>query len=75
MPEKILVCVAWPYANGPLHLGQIAGAYLPADIFARYQRLVGNEERIASRNDAITDPCNGRRLGRREITCEVDEFS
>jgi methionyl-tRNA synthetase len=37
--EKILVTSALPYANGPLHLGQIAGAYLPADIYVRYQRL------------------------------------
>jgi len=43
MSEKILVAVAWPYANGPLHLGHVAGAYLPADIFARYQRLKGNK--------------------------------
>ncbi|MBM3148850.1 MAG: class I tRNA ligase family protein, partial [Chloroflexi bacterium] len=31
MTENILVAVAWPYANGPLHMGHIAGAYLPAD--------------------------------------------
>ena len=31
MSEKILIGVAWPYANGPLHLGHIAGANLPAD--------------------------------------------
>lgn len=37
--EKILVTSALPYANGPLHLGHIAGAYLPADVFVRYQRL------------------------------------
>ena len=35
----ILVSVAWPYANGPFHVGHIAGAYLPADIYARYNRL------------------------------------
>lgn len=39
MSKKILVTSALPYANGPLHIGQIAGAYLPADIFVRYQRL------------------------------------
>jgi methionyl-tRNA synthetase len=38
---KILVTSALPYANGPLHLGHIAGAYLPADIYVRYQRLKG----------------------------------
>ena len=35
MTDRILVCVAWPYANGPLHLGHIAGSLLPPDIFAR----------------------------------------
>lgn len=37
--EKILVTSALPYANGPIHLGHLAGAYLPADIYVRYQRL------------------------------------
>ncbi|MBW6516685.1 MAG: methionine--tRNA ligase [Candidatus Cloacimonetes bacterium] len=37
--EKFLVTSALPYANGPLHIGHIAGAYLPADIFVRYLRL------------------------------------
>ncbi len=37
--KRILVTSALPYANGPLHIGQIAGAYLPADIYVRYQRL------------------------------------
>jgi len=39
--ERILVTSALPYANGPIHLGHIAGAYLPADIYVRYQRLKG----------------------------------
>ncbi|MFQ5769112.1 MAG: class I tRNA ligase family protein, partial [bacterium] len=41
--EKILVTSALPYANGPLHLGHLAGAYLPADIYVRYQRLKGSD--------------------------------
>jgi len=41
--KRILVTSALPYANGPLHLGHIAGAYLPADIYVRYQRLKGKE--------------------------------
>jgi len=41
--KKILVTSALPYANGPLHLGHLAGAYLPADIFVRYNRLKGND--------------------------------
>ncbi|MFI5306545.1 MAG: methionine--tRNA ligase [Polyangiales bacterium] len=40
---RILVTAALPYANGPAHLGHIAGAYLPADIYCRYQRLMGRD--------------------------------
>ncbi len=40
---KYLVTSALPYANGPIHLGHIAGAYLPADIFVRYVRAMGDE--------------------------------
>ncbi|MBS0628379.1 MAG: class I tRNA ligase family protein, partial [Verrucomicrobia bacterium] len=41
MKEKILITSALPYANGPLHFGHIAGAYLPGDCFARFKRLQG----------------------------------
>ncbi len=41
--EKILVTSALPYANGPIHLGHLSGAYLPADIYVRYNRLKGND--------------------------------
>jgi methionyl-tRNA synthetase len=43
MSKKYLVTAALPYANGPLHLGHIAGAYLPADIFVRYKRACGDD--------------------------------
>ncbi len=56
MVEKIMVGVAWPYANGPLHLGQIAGAYLPPDIFARYHRIKGNEVLMVSGSDQHGTP-------------------
>ncbi|MGE5436486.1 MAG: class I tRNA ligase family protein, partial [Syntrophothermus sp.] len=39
MAEKIIVTAALPYANGPIHLGHLSGAYLPADIYVRYSRL------------------------------------
>ncbi|HEX8297546.1 MAG TPA: methionine--tRNA ligase [Rubricoccaceae bacterium] len=39
----LLVTAALPYANGPLHLGHLAGAYLPADLYVRYQRLTGRD--------------------------------
>ncbi len=54
--ENILVCVAWPYANGDLHVGHVAGAYLPADIFARYHRLKGNRVVMVSGSDAHGTP-------------------
>ncbi|MCK4559144.1 MAG: methionine--tRNA ligase [Calditrichia bacterium] len=41
--KKFLVTSGLPYANGPIHLGHLAGAYLPADIFVRYHRLKGND--------------------------------
>ncbi|HEY4691189.1 MAG TPA: methionine--tRNA ligase [Anaerolineae bacterium] len=56
MPEKILVCVAWPYANGPQHLGHIAGAYLPPDIYARYHRLKGDDVLMVSGSDSHGTP-------------------
>jgi methionyl-tRNA synthetase len=56
VPETILLGVAWPYANGSLHLGQIAGAYLPADIFARYQRAAGNRVLMVSGSDQHGTP-------------------
>lgn len=40
---KAIVCCALPYANAPLHLGHIAGAYLPGDIFVRYRRMMGDD--------------------------------
>ncbi len=54
--ENILVCLAWPYANGDLHVGHIAGCYLPADIFARYQRLKGNRVVVVSGSDSHGTP-------------------
>jgi len=41
--KRILVTAALPYANGPIHLGHLAGAYLPADMYVRYQRLKGRQ--------------------------------
>ena len=56
MPERILVAVAWPYANGSLHLGHLAGANLPADIFAKYHRLKGNDVLMVSGSDQHGTP-------------------
>ena len=56
----ILVAVAWPYASGSRHLGHLAGAYLPADVFARYQRLAGNRVLMVSGSDVHGTPITVR---------------
>jgi len=55
-PKYIHVSVAWPYANGDLHVGHLAGAYLTADIFARYHRLKGNHVLMVSGSDSHGTP-------------------
>ena len=56
MGEKIGVFVAWPYASGDRHVGHVAGAYLPPDIFARYHRLRGNDVIMVSGSDSHGTP-------------------
>lgn len=43
MSERYTITAALPYTNGPIHIGHLAGVYVPADIFARYQRLKNND--------------------------------
>ncbi len=56
MAEYIHVSVAWPYANGDMHAGHLAGCYLPADFFARYHRLKGDHVLMVSGSDAHGTP-------------------
>jgi methionyl-tRNA synthetase len=56
MTKHILIAVAWPYANGDLHVGHLAGTFLPADILARYHRLQGNHVLMVSGSDAHGTP-------------------
>ena len=63
-PTKVLVAVGWPYAQGSLHLGHIAGAYLPADIYARYRRSIGDDVLMVSGSDVHGTP----------ITVKADEM-
>ncbi|HCH35556.1 MAG TPA: methionine--tRNA ligase, partial [Dehalococcoidia bacterium] len=60
MSQRILIGVAWPYANGPAHLGHLAGAYLPADVFARFNRMIGNEVLMVSGSDCHGAPITMR---------------
>ncbi len=54
--ERIFVGIAWPYANGPFHIGHLAGAYLPGETFARFHRLRGNEVLMVSGSDMHGTP-------------------
>ncbi|HEX2909640.1 MAG TPA: methionine--tRNA ligase [Chloroflexia bacterium] len=54
--ERILVSVAWPYANGPFHAGHVSGVYLPADIFARFKRAQGKDVLMVSGSDSHGTP-------------------
>ena len=60
MSVPVLIAVAWPYASGSRHLGHLAGAYLPADVFARHQRIVGNEVLMVSGSDVHGTPITVR---------------
>ena len=62
--QPTFVGVAWPYANGSLHAGHLAGAYLPADIFARFARIDGADVLFVSGSD-----CHGA-----PITYRADEL-
>jgi len=42
-PQRYTITAALPYTNGPIHIGHLAGVYVPADIYARYLRLTGND--------------------------------
>jgi methionyl-tRNA synthetase len=54
--KKILVAPAWPYASGPRHLGHVVGFAVPADIYARYHRLKGNDVLMVSGTDEHGTP-------------------
>jgi methionyl-tRNA synthetase len=56
MSRHILTAVAWPYANGPRHIGHVAGFGVPSDVFSRYQRLAGNRVLMVSGTDEHGTP-------------------
>ena len=74
MSERILVCVAWPYVNGSLHLGQIVGSHLPGDIFARYHRAKGNEVLMVSGSDMHGTPITIKAEQEGKTPAEVAHF-
>ncbi len=56
MSAHILTAVAWPYANGPRHIGHVAGFGVPSDVFSRYQRMAGNRVLMVSGTDEHGTP-------------------
>ncbi len=60
MSENVLVCIAWPYANAEIHVGNLTGSHLPGDIFARYQRLKGRQVMMVSGSDSHGTPITVR---------------
>jgi methionyl-tRNA synthetase len=53
---RYLAAVAWPYANGPRHLGHVSGFGIPSDVFARYMRMAGHEVLMVSGTDEHGTP-------------------
>ena len=43
MQKRKMITAALPYANGPVHIGHLAGVYIPADVYARFQRRLGSD--------------------------------
>ena len=56
MSASVLTAVAWPYANGPRHIGHVSGFGVPSDVFARYQRMAGNKVLMVSGTDEHGTP-------------------
>ena len=54
--RHILTAPAWPYANGPRHIGHVSGFGLPSDMFSRYQRMTGNRVLMVSGTDEHGTP-------------------
>src|SRR6201986_3928232 len=56
MSSRVLTAVAWPYANGPRHIGHVDGFGVPPDVFSRYQRMAGNKVLMVSGTDEHGTP-------------------
>ena len=56
MSRPVLTAVAWPYANGPRHVGHVAGFGVPSDVFSRYQRMTGRQVLMVSGTDEHGTP-------------------
>ncbi len=56
MSQHVLTAVAWPYANGPRHIGHVSGFGVPSDVFSRYMRMAGNNVLMVSGTDEHGTP-------------------
>jgi methionyl-tRNA synthetase len=56
MSSRVLTAVAWPYANGPRHIGHVSGFGVPSDVFSRYMRMSGNDVLMVSGTDEHGTP-------------------
>ncbi len=71
MSDTVLIAVAWPYANAEIHVGNLTGSYLPADIVARYHRLMGRKVLMVSGSDAHGTPITVRADAENTTSLEV----
>ncbi|MBN2148629.1 MAG: methionine--tRNA ligase [Anaerolineales bacterium] len=75
MTDSILIAIAWPYANAPIHVGNITGSHLPGDIVARFHRLKGNRVLMVSGTDSHGTPVTLRADADGKPVKEVYEHS
>src|SRR5829696_3282071 len=73
MSSRVLTAVAWPYANGPRHIGHVSGFGVPSDVFSRYHRVAGDKVLMVSGTDEHRTPITVRTLPDRYIegTCPI----
>src|SRR5437867_11888957 len=57
---KILVAIAWPYTSGPRHIGHACSTFIPADVFARYHRMKGDDVLVVGGSDMHGTPTTVR---------------
>lgn len=75
MKRKVFIGVAWPYVNGDIHIGHLAGYLLPADIYARFNRFIGNEVLMVSGSDCFGTPVTLEAEERRTTAKKIaDEY-
>ncbi|GAB4142053.1 MAG: methionine--tRNA ligase [Patescibacteria group bacterium] len=74
--EKVFIGVAWPYVNGDIHVGHLAGYLVPCDIFARFSRISGKKVLMVSGTDChgtpITVEADKRKITPQELVDEYD---